>query len=193
MSLVEALKALRAIRNDRQVVIPTMGSAREWMTLGTHPLDFIYAPSAMGHAPSLGLGVALAQPDRQVIVVNGDGCMLMNLGCLATIAAEGPKNFVLIVCDNSVYEVTGGQQLPGGNSEKSAIDYATVARGCGFGQVYEFAEVGSWKRALPSLIAGPGPTFVVLRVDPVPGGAVPKSPAPAPQRAQEFALALQQA
>src|SRR6187401_2560472 len=109
ISLPEALAVLHRVRCDRQIVIPTMAAAREWMTLGTHPLDLIYAPSAMGQAPALGLGVALAQPDRQVIVLNGDGCMLMNLGCLVTITAANPRNYVLIVCDNSVYEVTGRQ------------------------------------------------------------------------------------
>ena len=64
ISLIEALKVLHRLRGDRQVVIPTMGAAREWMVLGTHPLDLVYAPSAMGEAPALGLGVALAQPER---------------------------------------------------------------------------------------------------------------------------------
>src|SRR5262249_36815683 len=62
ISLVEALKVLHSLREERDVVLATMGAAREWMKLGTHPLDFIYAPSAMGEAPALGLGMALAQP-----------------------------------------------------------------------------------------------------------------------------------
>ena len=90
MPLAECLAVLRACRTERDVVVSTMGSAREWMKLGSHPLDFIYAPSSMGQAPSLGLGIALAQPERRVIVCNGDGCMLMNLGCLVTVTAEAP-------------------------------------------------------------------------------------------------------
>jgi thiamine pyrophosphate-dependent acetolactate synthase large subunit-like protein len=190
MSLVDSLKALHAVRNDRQIVVPTMGSAREWMTLGTHPLDFIYAPSAMGHAPSLGLGLALAQPEKQVIVLNGDGCLLMNLGCLATIAAVSPTNFVLIVCDNGVYEVTGGQALPGSDQEHVAFDYATIARGCGFRHIRSFDVLEQWQAELPRVLAEPGPTLIVLRVAPVPGGAVPKSPAPPKQRAREFSRTL---
>ncbi|MBI3865602.1 MAG: hypothetical protein HY290_27330 [Planctomycetia bacterium] len=90
MSLVESLRVLHEVRQEQHVVLSTMGPAREWMKLGTHPLDFIYAPSAMGEAPALGLGMALAQPQRHVIVLNGDGCMLMNLGCLVTITAVAP-------------------------------------------------------------------------------------------------------
>ncbi len=83
-----------------RIVVTTMGSAREWPKLSQHPLDFHYIPSAMGHAPVLGLGLALAQPAREVITFNGDGCMLMSLGCLATIVASGATNYTLIVLEN---------------------------------------------------------------------------------------------
>jgi thiamine pyrophosphate-dependent acetolactate synthase large subunit-like protein len=187
MSLIESLRVLHAVRTDRQVVIPTMGSAREWMTLGSHPLDFIYAPSAMGHAPGLGLGVALARPDLQVIVCNGDGCQLMNLGCLITTTAAAPANYMLIVFDNGVYEVTGGQATAAADRP---VDFCAIARGCGFASVFEFDDIEKWRADVSRVLATPGPTFVVLKVAPVPGGAVPKSPAPAKDRARQFAAAL---
>ncbi|MSR59036.1 MAG: thiamine pyrophosphate-binding protein [Planctomycetaceae bacterium] len=196
MSLVESLKVLHAVRTPGQVVIPTMGSAREWMTLGTHPLDFIYAPSAMGQAPLVGLGVALAQPERQVIVTNGDGCTLMNLGCLVTITAAAPRNLVLIVCDNSVYEVTGQQLTAAAEPARPgapAVDYCAIARGCGFREVFAYERLEAWQAEVGRVLSVSGPTFVLLSVAPVPGGAVPKSPAPAPQRAIEFSRALQSA
>ena len=144
MPLNEALKILAARRREGDVVISTMSAAREWMKLGTHPLDFIYAPSAMGEAPALGLGVALAQPDRRVIVLNGDGCLLMNLGCLVTITAQRPRNLVQITFDNSVYEVTG-QQLTAAaheaHGEAPAVDHCQLARGCGFSAVFEFKDL----------------------------------------------------
>jgi thiamine pyrophosphate-dependent acetolactate synthase large subunit-like protein len=194
MSLVDALRVLKAVRTDRQLFIPTMGSAREWMTLGTHLLDFIYAPSAMGQAPNLGLGIALAQPDRQVIVGNGDGCMLMNLGSLVTITAEAPPNYVLIVFENGVYEVTGQQVTAGGAKARrgeSRIDLCAVARGSGFTSVYEFRTVEAWRQEIDEVLAARGPTFVLLHVAPVTGGAVPRSPAPPIERAEAFAKALQ--
>ncbi len=79
MPLVAALEVLAGLRRD-EIVITTMGAAREWPRLSQHPLDFHYIPSAMGEAPALALGLALALPSREVIVLNGDGCMLMNLG-----------------------------------------------------------------------------------------------------------------
>lgn len=91
MSLFESLKALRSARTD-EIVVTVMGAAREWMTLSSHALDFIYVPSSMGQASSLGLGLALAQPNRRVIVCNGDGSTLMNPGPLVTITAQGPSS-----------------------------------------------------------------------------------------------------
>ncbi|HVU89478.1 MAG TPA: thiamine pyrophosphate-dependent enzyme, partial [Pirellulales bacterium] len=88
MPLVPALEVLLKRRRD-EIVVTTMGSAREWPRLSRHPLDFHYIPSAMGHAPMLALGMALAQPQREVLAFNGDGCMLMSLGCLVTIVASG--------------------------------------------------------------------------------------------------------
>jgi thiamine pyrophosphate-dependent acetolactate synthase large subunit-like protein len=193
MSLVEALQILHAARTD-QVVVSTMAAAREWMKLGTHPLDFVYAPSSMGQAPNLGLGIALARPERQVIVCNGDGCMLMNLGALVTITAAAPPNFVLIVCDNGVYEVTGGQATAAtaaGRQGNREIDFASIARSCGFEQVFAFHDAAAWRAELPNVLATRGPTFVALRVEPMPGGLVPKSPAPAAARARAFAAACQ--
>jgi thiamine pyrophosphate-dependent acetolactate synthase large subunit-like protein len=194
MSLVESLQVLHGLRQPDHVVLSTMAAAREWMKLGTHPLDFIYAPSAMGEAPAVGLGMALARPDRQVIVLNGDGCMLMNLGCLVTITAAAPANFVLIVCDNSVYEVTGRQSTAaaeGARPSDRTVDFCHIARGCGFAAVYEFAKIEDWRVAAPQVLVAHGPTFVWLKVDPIPGGEVPRSPAPPVERARAFAEVLQ--
>ena len=110
--LIDALEVIHQYRQDA-VVITTMGAAREWQKLEPHPKDLVYMPSSMGQGPPLGLGIALAKPDQRVIVINGDGCLLMNLGCLVTITAQAPTNFTLIVVDNGVYEVTGGQATVG--------------------------------------------------------------------------------
>src|SRR5579864_3178601 len=113
IGLVESLVALHAVRRD-EIVVTTMGAAREWQKLSggggggggggeKNPLDFVLVPSSMGQATSLGLGMALARPDRKVVVCNGDGSMLMNLGSLVTITAEAPANLTVIVFDNGVY------------------------------------------------------------------------------------------
>jgi len=91
MTLQEALEVLAAYRGER-VVVTTMASVGVWPALSDSPLDFAYMPSAMGQGPGLALGLALAQPGRGVIVVNGDGSMLMNLGSLATLANHPPTS-----------------------------------------------------------------------------------------------------
>src|SRR5271155_695580 len=139
MTQRQALEVLLPHR-DGAVVITTMSSAGIWPTLSNSPLDFAYIPSAMGHAPDLGLGLALAQPGRRVIVVNGDGCMLMNLGVLVTLAQYAVPLY-LIILDNGLYEVTGGQRVAG----VGRTDFAQLARGAGIARVYSFATLPSWQ------------------------------------------------
>lgn len=91
MTLTQAVELLHAARKG-EVVVTTMGSARAWQKLGTNPLDLIYVPSSMGQGTSIGLGIALAQPRRQVVVCSGDGSMLMNLGSLVTIGAGADQS-----------------------------------------------------------------------------------------------------
>jgi thiamine pyrophosphate-dependent acetolactate synthase large subunit-like protein len=194
LPLRDALVALRNQRGAGDVVITTMGASREWMALGpTDPLDFVLVPSAMGLAPSFGLGLALARPDRRIIVVNGDGSMLMNLGSLVTITAERPANLTVIVCDNGVYEVTGAQPSPGsaeGRIGGDSVDFAGLARAVGFESVFRFQSLGEWQRDLARVLDAAGPTFVLLDVTAVPGIGGPKSPGPAGERARRFMAAL---
>ncbi len=194
MDLRGALEVLHTLRKDGDVVVTSMGSAREWIAMGPlDPLDFIFVPSSMGQAPSLALGLALAQPGRRVFVCNGDGSMLMNLGALATISAEAPPNLVLIVCDNGVYEVTGAQPTPGsalGRPDKRGVDFAEIARACGWKSVFRYNELDDWRDAAAAAINSPGPVFIALEVAPVPGAVGPKSPGPTIGRAQKFREAL---
>src|SRR5438477_1713401 len=111
MTQRQALEIMAPHRGDK-VVVTTMSSAGIWPQLSDSPLDFAYIPSAMGHAPGLGLGLALAQKKHGVIVVNGDGCMLMNLGSLVTLA-QNPADIYMLILDNGLYEVTGGQKVAG--------------------------------------------------------------------------------
>jgi len=184
IELHDALAALRRVRRDDDVVIATMAAARAWMELGKHPLDFIFVPSSMGHATSFGLGIAMAQPERRVIVCNGDGSMLMNLGSLVTIAAQAPSNLVVIVLDNGVYEVTGAQPVPG------RADFAALARASGFESVFHFSTLEKWTRNLEPVLGAKGPVFILLETTPVEGRAGPKSPGNAADRARALKRAL---
>lgn len=184
--LVGALEALKGVRRDDEVIITTMGSAREWMKLGSsHPLDFILVPSAMGHGTSIGLGIALARPEKRVIVCSGDGSLLMNLGSLASIVAARATNLVVIVFDNGVYEVTGQQPTAG-----RSADFSGIARACGFESVHRFADASEWSRQARSVLDSAGPTFISLDVEPVSGGTAPHSPGPTAARGAKLRNAL---
>ena len=134
------------------------------------------------------MGLALAQPERRVIVCNGDGSMLMNLGSLVSIAGAGATNLVVLVFDNGVYEVTGSQPMPGARR----VDFAAIARGAGFSIVFEFSDLEEWTAENREVLAAAGPVFVTLRVQAVFGEAGPKSPGPAGERAKRFMEALKE-
>jgi sulfopyruvate decarboxylase subunit beta len=186
MAALEALDAVHGARGPNDIVVTTMTTARDWMTMTPHPLDMVFVPSAMSHATSLALGLALAQPQRRVIVCNGDGSMLMNLGSLVSIAGAGASNLVVLLFDNGVYEVTGSQPTPASHR----VDFAAIARGAGFESVHEFATLESWRDSAGRVLAEPGPVFVWLRVADTPGVTGPKSPGPAGAWAAAFRTAL---
>jgi sulfopyruvate decarboxylase subunit beta len=189
MPMREAVAVLREARAPNDVVVSSMGSAREWMALGPlHALDFVFVPSAMGHATSLGLGLALAQPDRRVIVLSGDGSLLMNLGSLVTISAQTPKNLVIVVFVNGVYEVTGAQVTP--RPEVVPVDYAGLARASGIRSVFRWSSLDDWRSGMGSALGANGPTLVVLDVAPVPGAVGPRSPGSTGPRVDHFMEAL---
>jgi phosphonopyruvate decarboxylase len=194
ISLVAALQTLRRARHDDEVIVTTMGSAREWMKFGDpHPLDFILVPSSMGHGTSIGLGLALARPDHRVIVCSGDGSLLMNLGTLASIVAANVPNLVVVVFDNGVYEVTGQQPTAAAAAARvggRSADFPGIARACGFESVHGFADGAAWAALARGVLDAPGPTFIALDVEPVAGGTAPHSPGPAPARARAFMAAL---
>lgn len=157
----ECLEVIAKHRTD-EVVVATMGVTVPWGQISDHPLDYASVGSAMGHAADFGLGIALARPDKKVLVLNGDGSMLMCLGTLATVTAlqKSADNFYLFVCENGSYEVTGNQPIPGGQN----FSFTTIARGAGFEKFYEFEDADSLDTALPSILAEAGPTLINLKL-----------------------------
>jgi phosphonopyruvate decarboxylase len=186
MSAKNALGVVHDARNPRDVVVTTMTPARDWMLLPQSPLDVVLVPSAMGHATSIGLGIALAQPSRKVIVCNGDGSMVMNLGSLVSIVASGAANISVLVFENGTYEVTGSQPVPAA----ATTDFVSIARGAGFRSVFSFETVDAWQADIANVLATPGPVFVLLKVEPVIGQPGPKSPGPAVERGRRLREAL---
>ena len=133
IELPEVLKFIQQ-RRAESFVFTTMGSAREWSKGEVGDRDFMYIPSSMGQLPALALGFALAQPTQRVIAINGDGCMLMNLGSLVTISAQAPENLVLCVVNNGEYEVTGHQPTVAHSSRRTSnsISFSEIAKGAGW-------------------------------------------------------------
>jgi sulfopyruvate decarboxylase subunit beta len=154
----EALEVLAAHRGQH-IVITTHGSIDLWVSISDTPLDFSYVPTSMGQGPALGLGLALAQSRHGVVVVTGDGCMLMNLGCLVTLANH-PADLFLIIIDNGVYEVTGGQAVPG----SGRTDFGGLAQAAGIQRVYSCQTLDEWRNVAAEALSGPGPVVVWLKV-----------------------------
>jgi sulfopyruvate decarboxylase subunit beta len=166
----EALEVLAANRGNH-VVVTTMGSVGVWPSLSDTPLDFAYLPSSMGCGPSLGLGLAMAQSKHGVVVVNGDGCTLMHLGTLVTLANQ-PANLYLLVIDNGLYEVTGGQPTAG----TGHTDFAALARAAGIQRVYKFETLEAWRKGAAEALTGPGPVVIALKIEGHHGQKTPKPP-----------------
>ncbi|HEV3145995.1 MAG TPA: thiamine pyrophosphate-dependent enzyme [Gemmataceae bacterium] len=180
----DALKIVASQRGNR-IVIPTMGSVAIWPKLSDTPLDFSFIPSSMGQGPSLGFGLALAQPERGVIVLCGDGSLLMNLGCLVTIA-QHTANLWLVLIDNGLYEVTGGQAVAGAGM----TDYAGLARAAGIARVYILSEKSQLEQSAAEVFAGAGPVFVWLKVEGRLGQKTPLAPRPMAEQIQRLREAL---
>jgi thiamine pyrophosphate-dependent acetolactate synthase large subunit-like protein len=180
----QALEVLAEHRGEK-VVVTTMASIAVWPGLSDSPLDFAYIPSAMGEAPALGLGLALARPGRGVVVVNGDGCTLMNLGCLVTLAAN-PADMYLLVIDNGLYEVTGGQRHAGAG----VADFAALARAAGVRRVHAFDTAEAWRAGAAEALSGPGPVVICLKVAGRLGEKTPKPPRPLAEQIARLRAAL---
>ena len=110
----------------------------------------------------LALGLALARPERKVVCLNGDGSMLMTLGTLATIVGAAPLNFILFVCDNGTFEITGNQPVAG----SGRVDHAALAEAAGFRNVFRFDDARDYVESLPEVLGVVGPTFVHALVKP---------------------------
>ena len=155
--------ALVKDRDENLLVVPGLGSTTwDLAAAGDDPRNF-YLWGAMGGAAMIGLGLALAQPDRCVAVITGDGEMLMGLGALATIGNKRPPNLAVIVFDNGVYGETGMQPS---HTHGSGVDLVAVAKGCGFAtaaDVEDEAELAALAARLQSL-AGAGPLFARVAI-----------------------------
>lgn len=145
---------------EDQAVVATYSSAFEWNEICPRDLNY-FCIGAMGLDSSHGLGLALARPDRRVIVLQGDGSLLMNLGSLTTIAAAAPKNLVHLVAQNGTYEANGSHPLP-----DPKVDFAGMARAAGYAAVHDFADLDVFTQQVAHVLEQRGPVFAALRIEP---------------------------
>ena len=160
MLRVDALTAIYSDLQDK-IVVTIMGAvAAELYTIG-HRHNFFYLEHAMGLASSMGLGIALAMPQHKVIVIDGDGSLLMNLGTLSTMARYKPGNLLHIVFDNESLLSVGG--FP--TATATGTNLAGIARASGIPQVVEADTPGHLKNATQQALAGNTLTTIVSKVE----------------------------
>ena len=161
MRIAEALEAFRPHRGDA-LVVPGRGG-RYWTELTDNQnLDAPLGDPAMGGHAGFGLGLALARPERKVVLFDSEGDILMSLGMLVTIAEQAPANFYHFMLDNECYATTGGQPVPNAKN----VAYDLLAKGSGYPRAHAFDDLGAFQAALPDIMGAPGPVFVALKVFP---------------------------
>jgi thiamine pyrophosphate-dependent acetolactate synthase large subunit-like protein len=160
MDRMDATRAVLAAAGDALIVSNLGSNTYDLHALGHRPGNF-YMWGAMGLTASVGLGLALARPSRRVLVLDGDGSLLMNLGCLATAAAQAPANLVHVVWVNGLWQETGGQRI----ATADAADLAAIGRGAGLRQVLEADDPEALRRALLTALAERGPWLLVARIE----------------------------
>lgn len=155
----DVLAAVQALAKPQDVLIATTGyTGRELYALADKP-NQLYVVGSMGCASSLGLGLALAQPERRIFVLDGDGAALMRMGNFATIGQLGPANLVHVLIDNERHESTGGQSTVSGG-----IDFAHLATSCGYAAGVSGDNVDLLAPLLQ--LAAPGPVLAHVKVTP---------------------------
>jgi thiamine pyrophosphate-dependent acetolactate synthase large subunit-like protein len=160
--MIDRRELVRELLVDRSdlLVVSGLGSATyDVAAAGDHPLNF-YLWGAMGGTAMIGLGLALAQADRRVAVLTGDGDMLMGIGSLATIGVKQPKNLAIVVLDNAHYGETGMQA----SHTKAGIDLVAVALGCRFREARAISRIEQAADVRELLHTGEGPLLISARI-----------------------------
>ena len=184
MNRFDLTSRLIAKLKNEQAVVGGIGNTNfDLWSAGRRPQNF-YMLGSMGLAFPIALGVALAQPTRRVFALEGDGSLLMQLGCLSTIATLSPKNLTLIVMDNGIYQITGAQPTPAA----TVADVVAIAIGCGLSNSAWAADEEDFERLVDQSLSATEPTLIAVRIDDKPGmGATRRDPV---QIRERFMLGL---
>lgn len=180
---LDATRRLLGLITNEPIVASLGHPAYDLFTAGDRPENF-YTWGSMGLASSIGLGLAMAQPSRRVVVLDGDGSLLMNLGSLATIADVAPPNLVVIVWDNELYGTTGGQ--PTATAQGSDLEGA--AKSLGIPNAVTVRDAETFDAAVARTATEPGPWVIVAKV--TESGTATKPPLDSPMIKRRFMAAI---
>ena len=151
---------VQKLRHD-EAVIGGIGNSNFDLFAAGHRAQNFYMLGSMGLAIPIALGVAIAQPHRHVVALEGDGSLLMQLGCLATVAERAPRNLTIVVWDNGIYQITGSQPTPGA----ATADIVAIARGAGIASSAWAHDESDFDRLVASALKDGGPTIIAVRID----------------------------
>lgn len=166
---IDAIQIISKALRGREVVVATTGKpSRELFSAADRRQNF-YMQGSMGHAASIGLGVALDQPGKKVVILDGDGAVLMHMGILSSIGYYQPKNLCHIVLDNESYESTGDQ-----DTTSRTTDLAAVAEACGYKIAEEAKTESELRSRLKSMLVSQGPSFLRVKINHLPTLGVPR-------------------
>ena len=173
MNRFDLTSRLVAKLKNEEAVIGGIGNTNfDLWAAGHRPQNF-YMLGSMGLAFPIALGVALAQPNRRIFALEGDGSLLMQLGSLSTIATLKPKNLTMVVMDNGIYQITGAQPTPA----SALADLVAIAVASGLSNSSWAADEEDFERLIDQSLAAAGPTLIGVRIDDKPGtGATKRDP-----------------
>jgi thiamine pyrophosphate-dependent acetolactate synthase large subunit-like protein len=155
---------VQRLKHDEAVVAGLGNTNADLIAAGHRPQNF-YMLGSMGLACPIALGVALAQPKRGVIALEGDGSILMGLGCLATIGNVRPRNLTIVIWDNGIYQITGKQAA----ATSGATDIVAVARGAGIEQSHWVRDAAHFETLIDRRFDDGGPLLLAVKIDDLPG------------------------
>lgn len=165
----EAIRLVTSAAPQAAVVATTGFTGRDTFAVADTPSTF-YMQGSMGHASSIGLGVALTQPERTVVVLDGDGALLMHLGALSMIGSEAPANLIHVVLDNRVHESTGGQA-----TTSATTSFPEMAKAAGYADAVVCDREEDVRAAMLRAQAAPGPHLICIKTLPRTGAIPPRA------------------
>ncbi len=180
MIMREAITKIISLIGDEYVVCANGFISRDAFNAKDRPRNF-YMLGSMGQASSIGLGFAMARPGKKVVVLDGDGNLLMNFGVLSMISNISPKNYIHVVLDNECYDSTGGQP-----TISPRVDLARAAEGCGIKNVIKKDLGQDFAEAFKDCLKKEGPSFILVKVGRDPSEKVPRVGIAPPEIAKRF-------